>query len=151
MECVFCKIQDGQLPSTKVAEDERALAIMDINPINDGHVLILTKEHAKSLFETREEDLVCAVRLAWRVAAGIRKGLAPDGLNLVQANGRAAFQSVAHFHMHLIPRWHGDGKGFDWTLVPGDPERIRAAAEKIQAGLRGEPGPKHRIARSLTG
>ena len=128
MDCVFCRIRDGRLPSTKVAEDERALAIMDINPINNGHVLILTKAHTETLFETREEDLVAAVRLARRVAVGIRRGLDPDGLNLVQANGRAAFQSVPHFHLHLIPRWHGDGKGFDWTLVPGDPERIRAAA-----------------------
>jgi len=135
MDCVFCKIRDGQLPSTKVAEDEWALAIMDINPINEGHVLILTKAHAETLFETREEDLVAAVRLAKRVAAAIRRGLAPDGLNLVQANGRAAFQSVPHFHIHLIPRWHGDGKGFDWTLVRGDLERIRLTAERIQAVL----------------
>ena len=135
MDCVFCKIRDGQIPSTKVAEDDGALAIMDINPINEGHVLILTKAHAETLFETREEDLVAAVRLVRRVAAGIRRGLAPDGLNLVQANGRAAFQSVPHFHLHLIPRWHGDGKGFDWTLVRVDPEHIRAAAERIRAAL----------------
>jgi histidine triad (HIT) family protein len=135
MDCVFCKIRDGQLPCAKVAEDERALAIMDINPMNDGHVLILTKAHAETLFEMREEDWVAAARLAWRVANGIRQGLAPDGLNLVQASGRAAFQSVPHFHIHLIPRWHGDGKGFDWTLIPADPERIRAAAEVIRAAL----------------
>ncbi len=135
MECVFCQLRNGKLPSTKVAEDERALAIMDINPINDGHVLILTKTHAESLFEVSEDDLVGAARLARRVAAGIRKGLAPDGLNLVQANGRAAFQSVPHFHLHLIPRWMHDGKGFDWTLVPGDQARIRTVAERIRAAL----------------
>ncbi|MEK6717223.1 MAG: HIT domain-containing protein, partial [candidate division NC10 bacterium] len=100
-----------------------------------GHVLLLTKAHAETLFEIGEEDLVAAARLARRVAAGIRTGLNPDGLNLVQANGRAAFQSVPHFHIHLIPRWLQDGKGFDWTLVPGDPERIRAAAERIRAAL----------------
>ncbi len=135
MDCVFCRIRDGQLPSTKVAENDRAFAIMDINPINDGHVLLLTKAHAETLFEIGEEDLVAAARLARRVAAGIRTGLNPDGLNLVQANGRAAFQSVPHFHIHLIPRWLQDGMGFDWTLVPGDPERIRAAAERIRAAL----------------
>jgi histidine triad (HIT) family protein len=135
MDCVFCRIRDGQLPSTKVAENDRAFAIMDINPINDGHVLVLTKAHAETLFEIGEEDLVAAARLARRVAAGIRTELNPDGLNLVQANGRAAFQSVPHFHIHLIPRWLQDGKGFDWTLVPGDPERIRAAAERIRAAL----------------
>jgi histidine triad (HIT) family protein len=135
MDCVFCRIRDGQLPSTKVAEDERALAIMDINPINDGHVLILTKAHAENLFEVSEEDLVAAAQLARRVAAGIRAGLTPDGLNLVQANGRAAFQSVPHFHIHLIPRWLWDGKGFGWMLVPGDPDRIRTTAERIRAAL----------------
>lgn len=135
MGCVFCKIRDGQLPSTKVTEDDRAFAIMDINPINDGHTLVLTKAHAENLFNVGEEDLVAATRLACRVAAGIRKGLAPAGLNLVQASGRAAFQSVPHFHIHLIPRWLQDGKGFDWDLVPGDPERIWTAAEKIRAAL----------------
>jgi histidine triad (HIT) family protein len=135
MACVFCRIRDGELPSTRVAEAERAFAIMDINPLNDGHVLVLTKAHAQHLFDISEEDLVAAARLAWRVASGIRRGLAPDGLNFVQANGRAAFQSVPHFHIHLIPRWLGDGKGFDWTLIPGDPARIRAAAERIRAAL----------------
>lgn len=135
MECVFCRIRDGQLPSTRVAEDARAFPVMDINPISEGHVLIITKAHAENLFDVDEEDLAAAARLARRVAAAIRKGLAADGLNLVQANGKAAFQSMWHFHIHLIPRWLGDGKGFDWTLVPGDPERMRAAAERIRAAL----------------
>lgn len=135
MDCVFCRIRDGQLPATRVAEDDRTLGIMDINPINDGHILILTKAHAENLFEVSQEDLAAAARLTWRVAAAIQRGLAPDGLNLVQANGRAAFQSVPHFHIHLIPRWLHDGKGFDWMLAPGDPERIRAAAAKIRAAL----------------
>jgi histidine triad (HIT) family protein len=135
MACVFCRIRDGELPSTKVAEEERAFAIMDIHPLNAGHVLVLSRGHAESLFELAEEDMVAAARLAWRVATGMRRGLAPDGLNLVQANGRAAFQSIPHFHIHLIPRWLGDGKGFDWTLVPGDPADIRAAAERIRAAL----------------
>jgi histidine triad (HIT) family protein len=118
-----------------VAEEDRAFAIMDINPLNDGHVLILTKTHVETLFEIAEADLAAAARLARRVAAGIRRGLAPDGLNVVQANGGAAFQSVRHFHIHLIPRWMRDGKGFDWKLVPGDPDRIRTTAEKIRAAL----------------
>ena len=135
MDCVFCRIRDGELPSTRVADEDRAFAILDINPINDGHTLVLTKAHAENLFDVDEEDFAAATRLAWRVAAGIRKGLAPDGLNLIQASGRAAFQSVPHVHIHLIPRWLGDGKGFDWTLVPGDPERMRAAAARIRAAL----------------
>ena len=68
-------------------------------------------------------------------ARALRAALAPDGLNLLQANGAAAFQSVPHFHLHLIPRWNGDGKGFDWKPVPGDRTRIQAAAEKIRAAI----------------
>ena len=135
MDCVFCQIRDGRLPSRKIAEDERVFAIMDINPVSEGHVLVLTKAHAETLFEICEDDLVAAARLAWRVAKSISLALGSDGLNLVQSNGRAAFQSVFHFHIHLIPRWRGDGKGFDWTSIPGDPERIQAAADRIQAAL----------------
>ena len=118
-----------------VAEDERALAIMDINPVNDGHVLVIPRVHAATLFEIAEEDLVAAIRLARRVATGIRKGLAPDGLNLIQNNGAAAFQSMPHFHLHLIPRWMDDGKGFTWELIPGSPTRIRQMGATIRAAL----------------
>ena len=135
MECVFCAIRNGQVPAVVIAEEERALAIMDINPVNDGHVLVIPRVHAATLFEIAEEDLVDAVRLARRVATGIRKGLAPDGLNLIQNNGAAAFQSVPHFHLHLIPRWVDDGKGFSWELVPGSPMRIRQMAAAIRAAL----------------
>lgn len=135
MECVFCSIRNGQVPAVVVAEDERALAIMDINPVNDGHVLVIPRVHAATLFEIAEEDLVAAIRLARRVATGIRKGLAPDGLNLIQNNGTAAFQSVPHFHLHLIPRWMDDGKGFTWELIPGSPTRICQTAAAIRAAL----------------
>jgi len=135
MECVFCSIRNGQVPAVAVAEDERALAIMDINPVNDGHVLVFPRVHAATLFEIAEEDLAAAVRLARRVATGIRKGLAPDGLNLIQNNGAAASQSVPHFHLHLIPRWLDDGKGLTWELIPGSPARIRHMADAIRATL----------------
>jgi histidine triad (HIT) family protein len=135
MECVFCSIRDGQVPAVVVAEDERALAIMDINPINDGHMLVIPKAHAATIFEIAEEDLIAAIRLAKRIATGIRKELAPDGLNLIQNNGAAASQSVPHFHLHLIPRWVDDGKGLTWELIPGSPTRIRQMAAAIRAAL----------------
>jgi len=135
MECVFCGIRDGQLPASRVAENDRAFAIMDIHPLSDGHILIIPTAHVESLFEIGEEDLLAVARLARNVAGGIRKGLNPDGLSLLQANGRAAFQSVPHYHLHLVPRWHQDGVGFDWPLVPGDPERIRTTAERIRTSL----------------
>lgn len=135
MDCVFCKIRDGQIPSTRVYEDERTLVFMDINPLNEGHCLVVTRAHAATLYDAAEADLQAAIATARRVAVALRAALQPDGLNMLQANGPAAFQSVPHFHLHLIPRWTGDGKGFDWPLVPGDRARIQATAEKLRAAL----------------
>ncbi len=134
-DCVFCKIRDGQIPSLKIFEDERTLAFMDINPLNSGHCLVITKSHAPTLFEAEVGDLQAAIATAQRVALAIREALKPDGLNMLQANGAAAFQSVLHFHLHLIPRWTNDGKGFDWKLVPGNREHIMKAGERLRALL----------------
>lgn len=134
-DCIFCKVRDGQVPSLKIFEDDRTLAFMDINPLNSGHCLVITKTHAATLFEAEVGDLQAAIATAQRVALAIRDGLKPDGLNLLQANGAAAFQSVPHFHLHLIPRWNNDGKGFDWKLQPGNREQIMKAGERLRALL----------------
>ena len=134
-DCVFCKICDGQLPSMRIYEDERTLVIMDINPLNPGHCLVLTKAHAPTIFDSNAEDLGAAIVAGQKVALAIREALQPDGLNILQANGTAAFQSVPHFHLHLIPRWVDDEKGFDWDLVPGDRAEITATGERIRAAL----------------
>ena len=135
-DCVFCKIRDGQIPSMKVYEDERTLAIMDINPLNPGHTLVLTKAHAATLFESDPADLSAVIVAAKTIATALRQALRADGLNMLQANGAAAFQSVPHFHLHLIPRFKDDGKGFDWKLVPGHRDQIMKAGERIRALLR---------------
>ena len=134
-DCVFCKLRDGQIPSMKIFEDETTIAFMDINPINSGHCLIITKAHAVNIYEAELPDLQAAIATAQRVALAIRDGLKPDGLNMLQANGPAAFQSVLHFHLHLIPRWNNDGKGFDWKLVPGNREQIMKAGERLRSLL----------------
>ncbi|HEY7039604.1 MAG TPA: HIT family protein [Methylomirabilota bacterium] len=134
-DCVFCKLRDGQIPSMKIFEDDMTLAFMDINPINSGHCLVITKAHAANLYEAELADLQAAIATAQRVALAIRDGLKPDGLNMLQANGPAAFQSVPHFHLHLIPRWNNDGKGFDWKLVPGNREQIMKVGERLRALL----------------
>ena len=134
-DCVFCKIRDGQIPSLKIHEDERTLTFMDINPLNTGHCLVITKTHAATVFESDVADLQAAIAAAQRVALAIRDALKPDGLNMLQANGAAAFQSVPHYHLHLIPRWTNDGKGFDWKLVPGNREQIMKAGERLRALL----------------
>jgi histidine triad (HIT) family protein len=139
-DCVFCKIRDGQVPSMKIYEDERTLCFMDINPLNSGHCLVAIKPHAPTIFDAEEEDLKAAMATARRVAGALRQALKPDGLNVLQANGAAAFQSVAHFHLHLIPRWTNDGKGFDWKPVPGDRNQIMKVGERLRAALSSDRG-----------
>lgn len=137
--CVFCKIRDGQIPSTKIYEDERTFCIMDINPLSPGHCLVVTKAHAATVWEASLADLHSVIATAQRVAGALRQALRPEGLNMLQANGAAAFQSVPHYHVHLIPRWANDGKGFDWTLVAGDRDQIAKTGEKLRAALGGTP------------
>jgi histidine triad (HIT) family protein len=134
-DCVFCKVRDGQIPSMKVYEDERTMCFMDINPLNAGHCLVATKAHAPTLFDADEEDLQAAIVTAKRVALALLQAVKPDGLNVLQANGAAAFQSVPHFHLHLIPRWANDNKGFDWKLVPGDRAQIMKVGERLRLVL----------------
>ncbi len=135
MACVFCEIRQGSRPSTPVAENHRAFAIMDIHPLSDGHTLVIPTAHVETIYALADEDLLAVCRLVRRVAAAIRRALLPEGLTILQLNGPAAHQSVPHFHVHVIPRWFHDDIGFDWPLLPGDPERIRQAAAKVRAAL----------------
>jgi len=134
-DCVFCKIRDGQIPSMKIYEDARTLAFMDINPLNAGHCLVVTRSHAATIWDSDEEDLRASITSAKKVALALREAVKPDGLNMLQANGSAAFQSVPHFHLHLIPRWNNDGKGFDWSPVPGDRAQIIKIGERVRQAL----------------
>ena len=134
-DCVFCKIRDGKLPSMKVYEDERTLVFMDINPLNAGHCLVVSKAHAATIWDSSEADLQAAITVAKKIALALREAVKPDGVNLLQANGAAAFQSVPHFHLHLIPRFNNDGKGFDWTPVPGDRAQIIQIGERVREAL----------------
>ena len=130
MDCVFCKIRDGQVPSFKIHEDARTITFMDINPLNSGHCLVATKAHAATIHEADVEDLKAVMATTKKVAAAIQHALKPDGLNLLQANGAAAFQSVPHFHMHLIPRNHGAGLAIH-SRTPGDPQRMAEIAKRL--------------------
>jgi histidine triad (HIT) family protein len=134
-DCVFCKIRDGEIPAMRIYEDDHTLAIMDINPVNSGHCLVIVKNHAPTIWDADPADLQAAIATAQKVAIGLKTAVKPDGLNLLQANGPAAFQSVPHYHLHLIPRWNNDGKGFDWTLVPGDRGQIQAVGERLREAI----------------
>ena len=137
MDCIFCKIVSGEIPSVKVYEDERVLAFMDVNPINDGHLLIIPKAHAATIHEIAEADFLAVMSATHKLAAAVKKVLNPEGINLLQLNGKAANQVVPHLHVHIVPRWFGDGVTVSqWQLVAGDMKRIEGVAEKI----RGETG-----------
>jgi histidine triad (HIT) family protein len=136
-ECIFCKIVLGESPCFKLLEDENTLAIMDIFPANDGHCLVLTKEHYPTLFDVTAEAFAAVSGSVYRVARAVNEVLSPVGLNLVQANGPGAHQTVDHFHVHVLPRKLGDQLLLNWAATPGDHATIAAVAEKIRATLAG--------------
>jgi histidine triad (HIT) family protein len=133
--CIFCKIIAGAVPSFRLAEDAASFAMLDINPVNPGHALVLSKHHAATLAASRDGDLAAAIATARRVAAAIETVLKPDGINLLQANGPGAAQSVAHFHLHVIPRILGDDLRMNWAQRPGDRATLAAMAERLRAAL----------------
>ena len=136
MDCIFCKIVAGGIPSFKVYEDATALAFMDINPLTEGHVLVIPKRHSVTLFDTENAVLRDVIVAAKKVALAMKQALGLDSLNLLQANGLWAAQSVLHLHFHLIPRRENDHAGMDWELVPGDRDSIRRVSERLAAALK---------------
>jgi histidine triad (HIT) family protein len=133
--CIFCKIVAGTIPCFKLHEDGETLAFMDINPVHDGHCLVIVKAHYPTLFELPSAAFAAAGRAAIKVATAVNAALKPDGLNLLQANGPGAAQSVPHFHLHVLPRSMNDGLAVNWTLKPGDRQRIAEIAERIRAAM----------------
>ena len=134
-DCIFCRIVAGEIPCFRICEDEATLAFMDINPANEGHALVIPKEHGADVHEISEAAIAATVLTAKRVAGALARVLSPEGLNLLQCNGPAAAQSVMHFHMHVLPRREGDALAMNWGLVPGDMDAIGALAERIAAEL----------------
>lgn len=137
MDCIFCKIINGEIPSEKVYEDDKVFAFMDINPLNDGHVLIIPKSHAGTIHEIGEDDFLAVMSATHKLAAAVRKALNPDGINLLQLNGKAANQVIPHLHVHIVPRWSGDGLTVSqWEIVAGNMEKIKSVAEQIKNSLK---------------
>ena len=131
-DCLFCKIVAGEIPSTRVDEDERTVAFMDINPATRGHALIIPRRHAANLLEIEAEDLEATIAAAQRLARAASERLGADGVNLINSCGAAAWQTVFHFHIHVIPRYADDPLKLPWTPAPGDPEEIAAAAQQLR-------------------
>ncbi|MFO7169555.1 MAG: HIT family protein [Chloroflexota bacterium] len=135
MPSVFSKIVSGEIPALKVYEDEATLAFMDISPASRGHTLVICKEEHADLFSIPPELLAATARTVQRVALALRDALRPDGLNVVQNNGAAAGQTVFHYHVHLIPRWEGDGVIAPWAHQQIGQDELRALADQIRAAL----------------
>jgi histidine triad (HIT) family protein len=130
-DCLFCKIVAGEVPSTRVDEDERTVAFMDLNPATRGHLLVVPRDHSTDLHDIGAEDLAACLRMAQRLAGRIRDRLGADGVNLLNSCGQVAWQTVFHFHVHVIPRYANDPLRLPWTPAPGDRDEIAAAAEAL--------------------
>jgi histidine triad (HIT) family protein len=132
-ECIFCGIVEGSVPGQIVDSDEKTLAFMDIAPATPGHALVVPRAHSADLMEIDPVDLQATVVAAQRLARRVTESLDADGVNLVNACGAAAAQTVFHFHIHVIPRYEGDPIELPWVPSPGDPDEIAATADKLRA------------------
>lgn len=130
--CVFCRVIAGDLPGTFVAEERQALAFMDISPATRGHLLVVPRRHTTDLTTIDAEDLTATTLLAQRMAVRVRERLGADGVNLIQSTGSAAWQSVFHLHMHVIPRYVDDPLVLPWQPdQQGDLDEIARVAEQL--------------------
>ncbi len=133
-DCIFCQIAEGRAASFQVDEDATTLSFLDLFPVAHGHTLVVTKEHFENLFEATPEALAGVVATSRRLAHAIREAIAPEGLGVFQLNGAAAGQTVFHYHMHLVPRWHGQEFQLH-SRVRGDANELRETAAKIRAAV----------------
>lgn len=134
-DCVFCKIVAGQIPSTRVFEDEHTLAFMDLGQVNPGHVLVAVKKHAANIFELEETQAEAIARATVRISRALKKTFELEGLSVYQANGKAAGQTVFHYHVHLLPRHAADGMELIWPVKNPPRETLEGYAEKIRKQL----------------
>ncbi len=131
-DCVFCAIVAGGAPAEIVDSDEHTVAFMDIAPATRGHALVIPRRHSEDLMEIGAEDLERTMDAAQRLARKLKDALDPDGFNVINACGAAAWQTVFHFHLHVIPRYDDDPLELPWVPSPGDPAEIASAAAQIR-------------------
>jgi len=131
-DCLFCRILAGELPAQIIAEDERTVSFMDINPATRGHALVIPRAHAEDLYDTDPEDVAATAIAAQSLALLARDRLGADGVNLLNACRPAAWQTVFHYHVHVIPRYADDPLRLPWTPHAGDMDEIAAAAAQLR-------------------
>ena len=133
--CVFCRIVAKEIPAAVVFEDEHTIAFMDAGQVNPGHVLVAAKGHAENLYELNDAQAAALLKTAAHVARAIRAAFNPPGLSVYQANGSAAWQTVFHYHMHLLPRHEGDGMTLTWPAKNPPREKLSEYAGLIRDKL----------------
>jgi histidine triad (HIT) family protein len=131
-DCIFCKVVAGEIPGEIVDSDDRTITVMDINPATRGHVVVIPREHAENLIAVSEEDLAATMDAARRMVERLQETLAPAGFNILNNMGRAAWQSIFHFHVHVIPRYADDPLQLPWLPEPADPAELAAVAGEIR-------------------
>lgn len=134
-DCIFCKIIQGQIPSSKIYEDDLVLCIMDINPITTGHALVIPKKHSATLFDIAPEDLQACLMACQKVGKALFQAVGASGLNILQNNFRSAGQLVDHTHFHLIPRTEKDGFLTHLPRKPYAPGELEKTIDTIKAAL----------------
>ena len=131
-DCIFCKLANGIIPTNSIYEDEKFNVILDAGPATKGHALIIPKDHYKNIYELPEETAGEVFKLAKKLAIKMTDKLGADGFNIVQNNNEVAGQSVFHFHMHLIPRYEGDGQHILWKPTEPDADVLKSIAESLK-------------------
>jgi histidine triad (HIT) family protein len=131
-DCLFCGIVAGSIPSQTIDSDERTVAFMDISPATPGHALVVPRVHSADLLEIEPEDLSASALAAQRLARRMKDVLEADGVNLINACGAAAWQTVFHFHIHVVPRYEDDPLKLPWVPEHGDSDEIAAVAAKLR-------------------
>lgn len=134
-DCIFCKIANGEIPSTTLYEDADFRVIFDINPASKGHALLLPKEHCDNVFEMEDATASKIFCVATKVARALQKAVDCEGMNLVQNNGEIAGQTVFHFHLHFVPRYQGDTVNVGWVPGEADMDELTKLAEAIKQDL----------------
>lgn len=131
-DCVFCKIAAGEIPCHRVYEDDQHIAFMDMGQVNPGHVIVSIKSHFETIMDLNEDQTAALFKLVNRVAKAVQKEFKPEGLTLLQANRKAGFQTVPHFHVHVLPRHTEDGVNLTWPVKNPPAEELVKLAERIQ-------------------
>ena len=134
-DCIFCKIISGEIPASKVYEDSQILAFMDAGQVNPGHVLVAVKEHIKNIYELQSDLAAAVFQAATRIAKAAKVSMQPSGMTLLQANEKAGWQTVEHFHIHVLPRHFDDGVTFTWPAKHPSKEELDRLADRVKGEL----------------